>query len=89
MANCARSVIKETARYEEAYTKLVERYQPALASSDSQLTRLRTERDKAMAVLLTAREKLARIHRLEALAEKRVDDIGQTHSERRRRASVI
>lgn len=73
LGSYARLAIREAARYEEAYNRLVEapgRVAAGVMTSDSRLEELRADRDKTVASHLKVRERLARIRRLEALVEK-------------------
>ena len=72
LASCARQVIRETARHEEAYNRSMAASSgvPGLLSGNAQLEQMRLERDAAMSSLLGIRERIAKIRRLEAMAER-------------------
>ncbi len=86
LASCARQVIKETARYEEAYVRMVENYG---MDDDEHLTRLRARRDAAVATLLKTREKVARTRRMEVLAERTALCLEQPVVEPVRRSGAV
>lgn len=91
LASCARLTIRETTRYEEGYIRLMKASgnAPSLLSGNAQLEQIRVERDAAMSSLLRTRERIARIKRLEAMAERTNSALEQAPVEKKRRTGVI
>lgn len=92
LGSYARLAIRETARYEELYNMLVEmpgRFTPGIMGGDTGLEQLRDRRDRAVASLLKIRERVARIQRLEALAERRTAEVERPAVAGRRRSGAV